>query len=124
MYSMFTTFVLMLLSLVSAAPLNTPRDVWTPTITSPTAETVWTVGQTVEVTWSTADAPENVSNGGRVVLGKNNLLTSNVLVDSFVLKDADGSITVTVPEVEAGDDYFIVLFGDSGNWSDNFTIQA
>lgn len=51
MYSMFTTFVLMLLSLVSAAPLNTPRDVWNPTITSPTAETVWTVGQTVEVTW-------------------------------------------------------------------------
>lgn len=73
---------------------------------------------------STADAPENVSNGGRVVLGKNNLLTSSmpterliaglltyfsdVLVDNFVLKDADGSITVTVPEVEAGDDYFIV----------------
>lgn len=37
---------------VNAAPAGrSALDVWNPTITSPTAETVWIVGSTVNVTW-------------------------------------------------------------------------
>ncbi|KIY60769.1 hypothetical protein CYLTODRAFT_495528 [Cylindrobasidium torrendii FP15055 ss-10] len=122
-YSILAAFTPMFLSLASAAEVN-PLDIWNPAITSPTSETVWTVGQTVEVTWSTADAPENVSNGGSVVLGKGADFLYNVIVDHFDLKAANGAIAVTVPDVEAGDDYFVVLFGDSGNASDKFTIEA
>ncbi|KIY63348.1 hypothetical protein CYLTODRAFT_382402 [Cylindrobasidium torrendii FP15055 ss-10] len=123
MYTVLAAAAPMLFSLASATPVG-PLDIWTPTITNPTAATVWTVGQTVEVTWATDDAPENVSNGGEVVLGKGTNFLYNVIVDHFDLKAANGAITVTVPEVEAGDDYFVVLFGDSGNASDKFTIQA
>ncbi|KIY63615.1 hypothetical protein CYLTODRAFT_446504 [Cylindrobasidium torrendii FP15055 ss-10] len=123
MYSLLAAVTPMLLSLASATPVG-PLDIWTPTITNPTTATVWTVGQTVEVTWATDDAPENVSNGGEVVLGKGTNFLYNVIVDHFDLKAANGAITITVPEVEAGDDYFVVLFGDSGNASDKFTIEA
>jgi hypothetical protein len=34
-----------------------------------------------------------------------------------------GTIDVTVPRVKDGDDYQIVLFGDSGNFSPKFTIK-
>ncbi|KIY70803.1 hypothetical protein CYLTODRAFT_168696 [Cylindrobasidium torrendii FP15055 ss-10] len=125
MNSLFTTFMLMLFSFVSAVPLNTLRDVWVPKITSPVSGTVWTVGETVEVTWSTADTPVYISNGGRIGLGRDDrIIADDALIRTFDLREANGAINVTVPEVEAGDDYFIVLFGDSGNWSDKFTIQA
>lgn len=35
-----------------------------------------------------------------------------------------GRIEVTVPWVEDGSDYQIVLFGDSGNFSPTFTING
>ncbi|TEB30565.1 hypothetical protein FA13DRAFT_1792164 [Coprinellus micaceus] len=37
---------------------------------------------------------------------------------------ADGEVEVEIPaDVESGENYFIVLFGDSGNVSPNFTID-
>ncbi|KIK62834.1 hypothetical protein GYMLUDRAFT_242470 [Collybiopsis luxurians FD-317 M1] len=106
-------------SSVSAAPL----DVWDPTITSPVAGTVWTIGTQVNVTWSTADKPAQVSNGGEVVLAENQIEIES-LSPIFDLAAADGFYTVTVPNVAPGDNYQIVLFGDSGNIGPSFSIVA
>ncbi|KAF8883433.1 hypothetical protein BD779DRAFT_871489 [Infundibulicybe gibba] len=67
--TIFFFAVLSTLSLVAAAPV-TVRDVFVPPITSPKAGDVWVVGQTVEVTWDTSNAPVNISNGSSVVLRK------------------------------------------------------
>lgn len=49
--SLFTIFFLYILALAHAAPL-VKRIVVSPPITSPTASTVWNVGDKVLVTWS------------------------------------------------------------------------
>ncbi|KAE9386969.1 hypothetical protein BT96DRAFT_838379 [Gymnopus androsaceus JB14] len=104
-------------SVIAAPAGRSALDVWNPTITSPTAETVWIVGSTVNVTWSTANEPADVSNGGQVVLAD--------LSPIFNLAAADGFYTVTVPDdIAPGNDYQVVLFGDSGNISPSFTIVA
>lgn len=61
--------------LVSAAPLEpAPRDVFDPTILSPLTGTVWKIGSTQNVTWSTANAPKQLSNPiGMVILAKNQI---------------------------------------------------
>ncbi|EJC97848.1 uncharacterized protein FOMMEDRAFT_97934 [Fomitiporia mediterranea MF3/22] len=104
------------------------RDVWAPEITSPEEGDVWRVGETVLVTWSTEDAPAQVTNSnGQVVLrtvdgfvqglgGLNEPLASN-----FSL--FDGKVELQVPTVPARTDYKVVLFGDSGNESPGFTIS-
>jgi len=106
-------------STVSAAPL----DVWVPTITSPVKGTKWVIGTEVNVTWSTAGEPTNVSNGGRIVLAQNQREIMNIS-DPFDLAAADGCKTVTVPNVTPGHNYQVVLFGDSGDISQSFTIEA
>ncbi|KAK0464409.1 uncharacterized protein EV420DRAFT_1040246 [Desarmillaria tabescens] len=128
---MYTHALLLLLSsvFVHALPLIS-RDVISPPITSPTAGTIWTVGQTVTVTWNTTDIPTNASQItnpiGKIVLGYQannslNLDLDNPLASNFQL--TDGHADITVPDVEPRDDYIIVLFGDSGNTSPKFTIQ-
>ncbi|KAE9398928.1 hypothetical protein BT96DRAFT_920420 [Gymnopus androsaceus JB14] len=98
---------------VNAAPAGrSALDVWNPTITSPTAEP------------STANEPADVSNGGQVVLAVDGLATQD-LSPVFDLAAADGFYTVTVPDdIAPGNDYQVVLFGDSGNISPSFTIVA
>ncbi|KAK0188062.1 hypothetical protein F5146DRAFT_740583 [Armillaria mellea] len=113
---------------VHALPLIS-RDVISPPITSPTAGAVWTVGQTVTVTWNTTVIPpaSQVTNPiGKIVLGHQandslNLDLDHPLASNFQL--TDGQVDITVPDVEPRDDYIIVLFGDSGNTSPEFTIQ-
>ncbi|KAK0504097.1 hypothetical protein EDD18DRAFT_1132043 [Armillaria luteobubalina] len=113
---------------VHALPLIS-RDVISPPITSPTAGAVWTVGQTVMVTWNTTVIPpaSQVTNPiGKIVLGHQannslNLDLDHPLASNFQL--TDGQVDITVPDVEPRDDYIIVLFGDSGNTSPEFTIQ-
>ncbi|KAK0487538.1 hypothetical protein IW261DRAFT_1290716, partial [Armillaria novae-zelandiae] len=105
------------------------RDVISPPITSPTAGAVWTVGQTITVTWNTTVIPpaSQVTNPiGKIVLGHQannslNLDLDHPLASNFQL--TDGQVDITVPDVEPRDDYIIVLFGDSGNTSPEFTIQ-
>lgn len=53
------------------------RDVFDPTIISPNAQTTWTVGQQVNVTWDTSDAPEQISNGSLVTLDVNDVTVSS-----------------------------------------------
>ncbi|KAI4525589.1 hypothetical protein K525DRAFT_261036 [Schizophyllum commune Loenen D] len=93
-------------------------DVWSPHILTPNAGTVWVIGQSVNVTWDTSDAPPVISNGASVVLRKEVLPLT--LIDDFDLRA--GFVTVTVPNVAPANDYSIVLFGDSGNDSEDFTI--
>ncbi|KZT73856.1 hypothetical protein DAEQUDRAFT_808036 [Daedalea quercina L-15889] len=111
-----------LVALVSATPTLVARDVWDPEILTPNAYTVWLTGQKYNVTWNTADAPVNITNPiGTVVLGKDRIQNQGVLASNFSI--TLGSIEITVPEdLEPGFDYFIVLYGDSGNASPQFTI--
>ncbi|KAL1945505.1 hypothetical protein VTO73DRAFT_2356 [Trametes versicolor] len=44
-----------------------------------------------------------------------------ILADGFDI--LLGRIEVTVPWVFEGDDYSVVLMGDSGNWGQEFTIK-
>ncbi|EIN12953.1 hypothetical protein PUNSTDRAFT_19047, partial [Punctularia strigosozonata HHB-11173 SS5] len=101
-----------------------------PPITSPTTGTVWTVGQTVTVTWDTSELPppQNITNiSGKILLGflddgddSEHLDVDSPLAQGFNI--TTGSVQLTVPNVPAKDDYIIVLFGDSGNLSPKFTI--
>ncbi|KAI0632211.1 hypothetical protein C8Q77DRAFT_1218678 [Trametes polyzona] len=123
--------LLALFAVVSALPLEV-RDVFVPPVTYPHAGTVWKVGQHHNVTWDTKNAPSQITNKvGKVVLAKGGILD----VGEYIRTDAsrehplakgfdilDGRVEVKVPDVKPGNDYTIVLFGDSGNDSAEFTI--
>jgi len=102
------------------------RDVVSPPITSPTATTVWYVGQTQTVTWSTTDLPVNQTNPvGMLVLGYWYNNSENLMLDTPLATNLNysvGQAQITVPNVPTGSDYIVVLFGDSGNASPEFTI--
>ncbi|KAF5373573.1 hypothetical protein D9758_000962 [Tetrapyrgos nigripes] len=109
-----------------AGPLTKRRelDVWVPNITSPTSDTVWHIGDRVNVTWDTSDAPVQISNGASVLLNVHGRPAEDVpkLAQDFDLRA--GFVEVTVPDVSPGTDYSITLFGDSGNTGENFAIVA
>ncbi|KAF9069446.1 hypothetical protein BDP27DRAFT_1325360 [Rhodocollybia butyracea] len=69
-----TSFVASALAFLAASGVSAaPLDVWDPTITSPVTGTVWVIGTEVNVTWSTANKPAQVSNGGKIMLAQNEL---------------------------------------------------
>ncbi|KAJ6525282.1 hypothetical protein DFH09DRAFT_996190 [Mycena vulgaris] len=111
-----------LFSLILAAPLGT-RTVFDPPILNPTADSVWTVGEVETVTWNATGIPAGVT--GMIMLG---FLTpdsehlSVTLASGFNLTDE--KVNVTVPAVVSRTNYIVVLFGDSGNASPEFTIQG
>ncbi|OBZ69166.1 hypothetical protein A0H81_10913 [Grifola frondosa] len=80
------------------------RDVYVPPVLYPHNGTVWTTGQHHNVTWD------------------GDLSTPLVLAANFSI--LLGRIEVTVPWVLPDIDYSIVLFGDSGNFSPQFTITG
>jgi hypothetical protein len=119
----------------SAAPVVfssvSERDVWAPRVTIPNSQTDWKVGSSQTVTWDTSNPPSQVTNPvGTLLLGYlnpdgsggENLDVDHPLAQNFQL-DA-GSVTVTVPTVVPKDSYIVVLIGDSGNASEEFTISA
>ncbi|KAF5315420.1 hypothetical protein D9619_007420 [Psilocybe cf. subviscida] len=126
-FRQFTAVVALLAAGIEASPLGR-RDVITPKITSPTKDSVWPVGSTQTVTWDTSDFPpvSQITNIiGKVILGFDendslNLDFEHPLASNFNL--TDGSVKLTVPDVQPRDDYLIVLFGDSGNTSPSFSI--
>ncbi|KAL1743713.1 hypothetical protein HDZ31DRAFT_64787 [Schizophyllum fasciatum] len=108
---------------VSAVPAaRAANDVWVPRILTPKADTVWTVGKTENITWDTSDAPEgDLSNAGKVVLKHPNPVFT--LAEGFDLKA--GYVEASIPDdIEPGSGYTITLYGDSGNVSDEFNIEA
>jgi len=116
-------FFLTLGALITALPIVL-RDVFVPPVTYPHAGTVWYVGQTHNVTWEVNPHPVNITNSkGIIVLAKGGIEDiDHPLASGFNI--LLGRFEVTVPDVTPGDDYAIVLFGDSGNFSPNFTIKA
>lgn len=121
----FTTFVYFLLSFsfftVFAAPLES-RDVFVPPVLYPNENAVWIVGESRYVVWNTTGAPVNITNSiGQIYLRQNGMTSNVSLASGFSI--LLGSLVVEVPDVEQdGDDYQLVLFGDSGNFSPMFTI--
>jgi len=124
------TFVFTLLSLFSALvyalPLNErnveARDVFVPPVTYPHQGTIWLAGAHYDVTWETKDAPVNITNSiGQIYLrvGEETWLNTT-LASGFNIRD--GTVRVQAPKVPTGIDYSLVLFGDSGNFSPEFTI--
>ncbi|KAK0216642.1 hypothetical protein EDD85DRAFT_869772 [Armillaria nabsnona] len=111
-------------TLVFAIPVNLDkRDVFVPPILYPHSGTVWTINQRHNVTWDTSNAPVNITNSrGIIVLRKDNRATPLIIAEGFDIRL--GRFEITVPWVVQGDDYSLVLFGDSGNWSENFTITG
>ncbi|KAI0784332.1 hypothetical protein C8Q75DRAFT_724560 [Abortiporus biennis] len=99
------------------------RDVFVPPVTYPVKGTVWKSGERQIVTWDTSGAPVNITNPtGFIILRSAGVTTSVVLADNFpILK---GHVELTVPLVLTRDDYSIILFGDSGNVSPDFTIEG
>ncbi|KAK0446503.1 uncharacterized protein EV420DRAFT_1569638 [Desarmillaria tabescens] len=121
-FSSFATAAVLssVLTLVKAAAL----DVFVPHITSPTAGDTWVPGSTYTVTWDTSNAPSQITNeNGAIFLRKGSKTQTPALASGFSI--LDGAVNVTVPESTTfGDDYVVVLFGDSGNWSGRFSIEA
>ncbi|KAJ3554890.1 hypothetical protein NM688_g2871 [Phlebia brevispora] len=121
-FTALTAALLGLASLASAAPTATPekRDVYSPPVLYPHAGTVWYSGQTHNVTWDNSNPPQNISNRAIIELRWNNQGLPIVLAHDFDLRA--GRVEVQVPEVVTSDVFGITLFGDGGNWSQNFTI--
>ncbi|OAX39980.1 hypothetical protein K503DRAFT_688471 [Rhizopogon vinicolor AM-OR11-026] len=116
--------LLALLSCAFSAPVSqVGRDVWVPEITSPTSDSTWTVGGTYSVTWDTSSKPSQVTNPtGKIYLRQGDATQSTPIESGFAL--SDGSVEVTIPEDTTPGSWMIVLFGDSGNWSSAFSINA
>ncbi|KAF9563570.1 hypothetical protein CPC08DRAFT_632605 [Agrocybe pediades] len=99
------------------------RDVFVPPVLSPRSGTVWKSGERHTVVWDTRNAPVNITNKvGVIRLRKDDLTTPLILASNFDI--LSGRQTVTVPNLVEGDDYQVVLFGDSGNFSPKFTIKG
>ncbi|PBK69188.1 hypothetical protein ARMSODRAFT_1019172 [Armillaria solidipes] len=120
-------------------PLHIPRDVYDPPIASPNANTVWTVNTTQTVTWDTSNPPAQITNPiGAIRLRKDGItFCMPSSVDCCFDADVIGSMTlasgfdillgefeVTVPDVPESSEYILVLMGDSGNFSPEFTITG
>ncbi|KJA24350.1 hypothetical protein HYPSUDRAFT_162093 [Hypholoma sublateritium FD-334 SS-4] len=112
-----------------AAPVNTPQAliVFNPTITAPTKHMSWPKGSTQEIKWDTENIPaERTATTGVILLGymendSENLDIDHPLATGFPLND--GKVTVKMPtDIDSTKDYFVVLFGDSGNKSPVFRI--
>ncbi|KAF9046750.1 hypothetical protein BJ165DRAFT_1594087 [Panaeolus papilionaceus] len=132
---LFTSFIASVLlataSLTSAAPINAPQEliVFSPPITYPTAAEAWRTGTQQTVKWNTAGLPvQKNSNTGVLLLGhmangSENLDVDHPLASGFPINT--GSVQFTLPKnIPEGSDYFVVLFGDSGNKSPKFKIHA
>ncbi|KAF8968967.1 hypothetical protein BDZ97DRAFT_1797242 [Flammula alnicola] len=115
--------VLAFVSLVSSAPVQlSARDVFVPPVLTPNVHSVWKVGSTQTVTWDLTDAPTQITNSkAKVILVTDGLLDlDNPLADGVDVRA--GQCQVTVPNVAPGDNYQILVFGDSGNRGQFFTI--
>ncbi|PFH51504.1 hypothetical protein AMATHDRAFT_115953, partial [Amanita thiersii Skay4041] len=100
------------------------RDVYVPKILTPTKGDTWVIGQKRNVTWDISNPPSQITNrNGQIYLRKGDRTFMNfTLASGFDI--LLGSMEVEVPNVTPDCDYRIVLFGDSGNWSDKIRIVA
>lgn len=117
-FSLFSLF-----ALVFSLPIAI-RDVYVPPILTPKAGDVWVIGEKRTVTWDTSNPPQSITNKiGEIYLREGD----TTFLDSPLAQGFDillGTMEVTVPNVTPGNDYMIVLMGDSGNWSPPFSIVS
>ncbi|KAL0953234.1 hypothetical protein HGRIS_004487 [Hohenbuehelia grisea] len=126
-FSVTTLAAVLAAALVQAGPVEkrATLDVYVPLITWPIEGTVWSTGSTYNVTWDVSKPPKQITNKkGKVVLSKGGVLDyAHPLADGFDI--LDGKVDVTIPSnTSVGQDYTVVLFGDSGNNSPVFNIVA
>jgi len=111
------------LAMALPTQLQTRYD-WVPPVTYPVAGTVWEIGSSQNVTWDTAYKPYyiNTDPGELFLMYGADESGDLELASGFDL--VIGWVVITVPDVTPGDDYQLVLFGDSGNFSPAFSIVA
>ncbi|KAJ7288152.1 hypothetical protein C8J57DRAFT_1706653 [Mycena rebaudengoi] len=137
---MIFTTVLSLLALAvvsSGSPMRPIQphqlEVISPAIIWPAADVKWAPGSTHNVTWNTSMVPEKFCNNtGTLLLGyitpatkttpySENLNISHPLATGFRM--GTGHTAVTIPkDTRCRANYVVVLFGDSGNISPQFSI--
>ncbi|KAF8914889.1 hypothetical protein CPB85DRAFT_1433370 [Mucidula mucida] len=129
---LFTTLFFALGVVAYPARSTRPQNliVWNPKITSPKpGDKAWVSNERRNVTWSVDDIPpEKRNDTGKVVLGhwdmdgqNENLNYTHPIARDFPL--ITGWIECTMPpHVPSGNQYFVVLFGDSGNTSPTFSV--
>ncbi|TFK34052.1 hypothetical protein BDQ12DRAFT_690311 [Crucibulum laeve] len=120
----FTLLFISMLTLVAGTPLSLDtRDVFVPPVLYPHTGTVWKILARHNVTWDVSNPPAQITNRfGAIYLRKDGLIDlDHPLAEGFDI--LLGRIEVEVPKVKPRNDYQIVLFGDSGNWSGTFTIK-
>ncbi|KAF9071732.1 hypothetical protein BDP27DRAFT_1218771 [Rhodocollybia butyracea] len=122
--NLFLAFVFALMTSVYAHPVSvTARDVYVPPILTPKAGDSWVIGDVRSVTWNVSSPPAQITNPvGQILLRKGNLTQNVTLAEGFNI--LDGNASFVVPSVTPDDDYRVVLFGDSGNFSPVFSILA
>ncbi|KAK0216664.1 hypothetical protein EDD85DRAFT_894629 [Armillaria nabsnona] len=120
----FSTAFLTALFAGASASAAVRRDIFNPPILSPSTGTTWRVNTTQTVSWDTSNPPDLITgrNFSSIRLTKGDRQLPVVLADKFDI--LLGKIKVVVPWVTEGDDYTIILFGDSGNWSKKFSIKG
>jgi len=114
--------------LLATATIAAPLIVFNPHIISPQAAVAWPMGSRQTVKWETDNIPKEMKNyNGTILLGhmengSENLDVDHPLASQFPI--TSGSMAVRIPSnIPAGNDYFIVLLGDSGNMSPKFRIH-
>lgn len=126
---LFAFFVIILGALnVVAVPLSlAARAVISPKITLPTPGDSFKRGTTTTVEWETDNIPAGTPNIGRILLarpdstGREHLDVDNPLAKGFLL--TEGSVDITWPtSTEAGEGYYLALFGDSANIYGPYTL--
>ncbi|KAJ8507681.1 hypothetical protein ONZ45_g9968 [Pleurotus djamor] len=106
-------------SFVVGVPLE-KRGYFVPTITSPVLNDIWYEGEIKNVTWDVSNPPYPISNPTASIYLRQNGYTdyANPLASNFDI--LLGSIEVVVPKKPGTSQ--VVLHGNSGNWSPDFTI--
>ncbi|KDR82380.1 hypothetical protein GALMADRAFT_134008 [Galerina marginata CBS 339.88] len=123
-----TLFTSILLATATVAiPITGPQEliIYNPPILSPKANSSWAVGSEQVVRWSISG--QKSSAAGVILLGysendSDHLDAEHPLATGFPI--TAGSIKIVLPKnTTSRNDYFIVLFGDSGNKSPKFRIH-
>ncbi|KAI1794852.1 hypothetical protein LXA43DRAFT_89788 [Ganoderma leucocontextum] len=97
-----------------------------PPIERPGGGDVWTVGDVEVVKWSTKGLNYTLTQVGTILLGylttdgSQRIFPYQSLADNFTL--VSSSVNVVVPEVPSGNVYFIIVLGNTNNWSPLFAI--
>jgi len=123
-FNFLFAFVFALAALLNAHPVSlTARDVYVPEILTPVAGETWVIGSETQVTWNVSSPPAQITNPvGQILLRKGNLTQNLTLAGNFSI--LAGNVSFIVPSVTPDNDYSVVLFGDSGNFSPVFSIVA